>query len=51
MVYHTASVGVVLTKDPRAQDFHLEHTDDIVSLAVFIQKGRTLVATGQVSWA
>ena len=48
IVYHTASVGIVMQKDPRTQDFHVEHTDDVVSLAVFSQKGRTLVATGQV---
>ena len=47
-MYHTASVGIVMQKDPRTQDFHVEHTDDVVSLAVFLQKGRTLVATGQV---
>eukprot|EP00941_MAST-03F_sp_MAST-3F-sp1_P000793 g793.t1 len=52
ILYHTASVGVLLTKSGAGnyQDFHIEHTDDIVSFAVWIPEdhSRTIVATGEV---
>ena len=48
VVYPAAGVGVVLAKDPLSQRHYVEHTDDITALAVHIEKGRNIVATGQV---
>ena len=48
IVYPVAGVGVVLSKDPHAQRFYVNHTDDITALAIHIEKGRNIVATGQM---
>ena len=34
LVYHAAGAGVVLSTSNGVQSFYLEHTDDIISLAV-----------------
>jgi microtubule-associated protein-like 6 len=48
VVYPAAGVGVVLCKEPHAQRFYLNHTDDITALALHEERGRSIVATGQV---
>jgi len=48
IVYPAAGVGVTLSKDPYGQKFFVNHTNDISALALHIEKGRNIVATGQV---
>ena len=49
IVYHAAGAGVVLNLASTQQSFYLEHTDDIVCLAVNEHpKFRNVVATGQI---
>ncbi len=49
VVYPAAGVGVVLHPATNKQTFYLEHTDDIISLALNPNpKYGTLVATGQI---
>jgi hypothetical protein len=46
IVYPAAAVGVILDKRTNSQKFHMEHTDDIISLAT--HPDGCLVATGEV---
>ncbi|KTG42430.1 hypothetical protein cypCar_00032632, partial [Cyprinus carpio] len=49
IIYHTASVGVVLNLTTACQSFYLEHSDDILCLTVNQHpKFPNVVATGQV---
>ena len=47
VVFHAAAVGVVMDKGAGKQMFHIEHLDEIVSMAVHIPKDNsyTYVAT------
>lgn len=46
-MFNTAAVGVVFDSINNVQKFYLEHTDDIVSMAIHPKK--EIVATGQVT--
>uniref|UniRef100_A0A9J7WVP8 EMAP like 5 n=1 Tax=Cyprinus carpio carpio TaxID=630221 RepID=A0A9J7WVP8_CYPCA len=49
IIYHTASVGVVLNLTTACQSFYLEHSDDILCLTINQHpKFPNVVATGQV---
>ncbi|XP_016361551.1 echinoderm microtubule-associated protein-like 5 isoform X5 [Sinocyclocheilus anshuiensis] len=49
IIYHTASVGVVLNLTTACQSFYLEHSDDILCLTINQHpKFPNIVATGQV---
>src|SRR6185437_14026857 len=43
---HVAAAGIIYNKKKHSQNFFLDHTDDIISLA--LHPDRTTVATGQV---
>ncbi|KAI3380118.1 hypothetical protein SNEBB_001204 [Seison nebaliae] len=48
-VYHAGAAGIVLDLKTDAQEFYLEHTDDIICLAVnYRSKYENIVATGQI---
>uniref|UniRef100_A0A673LU81 Echinoderm microtubule-associated protein-like 5 n=1 Tax=Sinocyclocheilus rhinocerous TaxID=307959 RepID=A0A673LU81_9TELE len=50
IIYHTASVGVVLNLTTACQSFYLEHSDDILCLTINQHpKFPNVVATGQVA--
>ncbi|XP_013391678.1 echinoderm microtubule-associated protein-like 6 [Lingula anatina] len=46
IVYHVAAVGIVYSRDHHRQRFYLDHTDDILCLAIHPIKD--IIATGQV---
>ncbi|XP_033122529.1 echinoderm microtubule-associated protein-like 6 [Anneissia japonica] len=46
VVYHVAATGIVYSRDTHTQRFYLEHTDDILCLAIHPHKD--IIATGQV---
>jgi len=46
IVYHSAAVGIVQSKDKREQKFFFDHIDDIISLA--IHPSKKFVATGEI---
>nr|XP_015205768.1 PREDICTED: echinoderm microtubule-associated protein-like 5 isoform X3 [Lepisosteus oculatus] len=49
IIYHTASVGIVLSLTTACQSFYMEHTDDILCLTINQHpKFPNVVATGQV---
>jgi hypothetical protein len=49
IVYHAAAAGIVLDLIKNSQTFYLEHTDDIISLAVNENpKFKNTIATGQI---
>eukprot|EP00794_Sanderia_malayensis_P020047 gene20047-22014_t len=49
IVYHAAGAGIVLNASKKSQSFYLEHTDDIICLAVNQNpKYKNVVATGQI---
>lgn len=49
IVYCAAGAGIVLDLATKAQEYYLEHTDDIISLTVNLNKNfKNIVATGQV---
>ncbi|XP_046848411.1 echinoderm microtubule-associated protein-like 6 [Xenia sp. Carnegie-2017] len=49
IVYHTAATGIVLNLKDGTQSFYVEHTDDIISLAVNRHpKFKSVVASGQI---
>lgn len=47
IVYHIAAIGIVLSKNSGVQKHYLQHSDDILCLALF-RASKDLVATGQV---
>ena len=48
IVYMAANVAIVYNLDANKQRFQTGHSDEIISIAVHTQPGKTLVATGEV---
>lgn len=49
IIYHAASVGIVVDLETGHQSFYMDHTDDIISLCVNSNsKYKNVVATGQI---
>jgi len=48
IVYMAANVGIVYNIDTNKQRFFTGHSDEVISIAVHTQAGRTLVATGEM---
>ena len=48
IVYMAANVGIVYNMDTAKQRFFTGHSDEIISIALHTQSGRTLVATGEM---